>query len=135
MIKKLFGGIIIVTLLSAGGIFINMIHQSNIEKPYNCKVLETYFEGAGYKISARYTAVVKVIDINKITSIELTPENFYNAEQFKRTGETVGYYFSNIQMKELKTGEEDNSFNYFAAALFSGLLLFLAYLFIFCKED
>lgn len=98
-----------ITIILLLAVISNIVYISkfkNREKPYNCKIVETYFEDAGYKVSARYRAIVYVIDLKKTTSIELTPENYYNATRYKQTGEITGYYFSLKEIDQLREGRD-----------------------------
>ena len=95
------------------GLTLYAVYNSSSEKLYNCKVLETYHDAAGYKVSAKYTAVVNIIEINKNTSINLRPETFYSAGKYKKSGETVGFYFSKQEISKIKDENSDNIFNIF----------------------
>lgn len=104
--RKIFKFTVILLLTATVLSLICGVHFNNKQKPYECKVVETYFENAGYKVSARYRAVVYVIDLKKTTSIGLTPENYYNATRYKQTGEITGYYFSLKEIDQLREGRD-----------------------------
>lgn len=102
-----------------------MAFINNKEKPYDCKILETYFEDSGYKVSAKYKAVVYLIDLKKTTSIELTPEGYYNATNYKQTGEIIGYYFSAREIDKIQKGRDYHEWPFM---IFTGSLVVFAFL-------
>lgn len=85
--------------------------RSNNETAYDCKVLATYHDAASYKVSAKYTVVVRIIDLKTNTSINLSPDGFYNAEQYAKSGKTIGYYFSGIEVKSEWTYNQHKKVN------------------------
>lgn len=136
MIKNIFKIAILALALSSVFMFGYNIYVSGSERPYDCKVVETYFENAGYKVSANYIAVVYIIELKKTTSIELTPENYYNATKYKETGETVGYYFCKREINEISGGRDYNDpFSYFIITFPAACILSLIYLLIYHRKD
>lgn len=107
--------------------FVQTVIKSNNDKAYDCKVLATYFEQSGYKTSAKYTAVVRVLKLNANTSIRLSPEGFYQAEIIKQRGQTVGYYFSDYEIDKI-TGDSNK---YGMKYISTGFLLFAVFVILF----
>lgn len=114
--------LIVLSVIFIIGSFVSVMIRSNNETAYDCKVLATYHDAAGYKVSAKYTAVVRIIELKTNTSINLSPDGFYNAEQYAKSGKTIGYYFSDT---EIDRALGTNKFN-FGLMLFIGLCVFAA---------
>ena len=136
MIKNIFKIAILALALTSVYLIGYSIYASSSERPYDCRVLETYFENAGYKVSARYTAVVYVIELKKTTSIELTPENYYNATRYKETGETVGYYFCKREINSISRGRDYiDPMGYFLITFPAACILAMIYILIYHRKD
>ena len=99
--KKVLNILTIISLLLFFSSLTFMIIQTNNKEVYQCKVLETYHDQAAYRVQARYIAVVKLIELSKNTSINLSPESYYSATKYKESGKIVGYYFSKREILKL----------------------------------
>lgn len=136
MIKNIFKIAILALALASVYLIGYSIYVSSSERPYDCKVVETYFEDAGYRVSANYIAVVYIIELKKTTYIELTPENYYNATKYKETGETVGYYFSKREINDISGGRDyTDPMGYFLITFPAACILSLIYLSIYHRKD
>ena len=133
--KKALETLIVLSILLIVGTFIYGITTSKNDVVYDCKVLETYHDAAGYKVSAKYTAVVHVIELDRNTSLNLSPENFYNAEQYKKSGKIVGYYFNNDEISRIKGENPDKTYAILFISGFLSLIIFLVWYSIKYVED
>lgn len=101
MLRKTLKVLILLSVVAFFFALGRAFYNSNHEQPLDCKILETYQESAGYKVSAKYVAVVRVIDLNLNTHLNLNPEGFYAAQKYKQSGQTVSYLFSNLEIHRM----------------------------------
>lgn len=110
---------------------IDSIHENNNRRIYNCKVVETYFLNKGNEVFNEYSADVRVIKFNKVIHVNLTMNDFYNAQRFKKSNDTISYYFSKPDIDRLTSSNYISSFCISAILFFICIALFEIYLFIY----
>lgn len=109
----------LISLLLLLSSLIFRIIQANKKEVYKCKVLETYYDQAGHVNDANCVVVVHIIKLNKTTSINLSPENFYFATKYKENGKIIGYYFNKLEILRLM-----NKTDYSAILISISMILF-----------
>ena len=88
----------ILLLLVTGILIVNVYNYNQDKYTLECQVLDLYQTSAGYKVSAKFLAIVKVNPYNAITELNLNPSTYYKCKQSLQNNKSIKFKFSTKQI-------------------------------------